>query len=186
MFLDILFDPVFFHSVHASFLCLQWTANWVMTLNLETGELTVREWDDGLRHSLFPPALSPPAQISLKEERRGEKKKKKNNKMTEMAGSRKTWFSLKSLSKQNLKQKNGNYLEEGQCFFSAIQIGNWERWSLNFLLEMHLLWGIRENCKGQIGDVIDYLWLWLFSREKERMLLITGLWKNLIKERKEW
>lgn len=119
MFLDILFDPVFFHSVHASFLCLQWTANWVMTLNLETGELTVREWDDGLRHSLFPPALSPPAQISLKEGRRGGKKKKKrNNKVTEMAGSRKTWFSLKSLSKQNLKQKMETIWKKGNVFFS--------------------------------------------------------------------
>lgn len=119
MFLDILFDPVFFHSVHASFLCLQWTANWVMTLNLETGELTVREWDDGLRHSLFPPALSPPAQISLKEERRGKKKKKKGTiKWLRWQGVERPDFHWNHFQSRIWSKKMETIWKKGNVFFS--------------------------------------------------------------------
>lgn len=148
-------------------------------LKLETDELWVKETTDTTT------AWPVPSQLSSFQLKNSSKKLKRNCKCLRRQGMRRPSFHWINFLLR-IWRKNGNEIfgRKASSFQISWEIGRNGAWTS--CLEMPLLWGIRENFKGQIGAVMDDLWLRLFSREEERMFLFSGSWKNLIKEGKEW
>lgn len=173
------FDTLFFLCVHELVSYFQGTKG-NECLKLGTGELCVRERDDEHNHSIACSSQFAPLQL---------KNSSKKWKGTASAWGAREWkdqFFTEFIFYAEFEEKNGNEIfgRKTSSFQFSWEIGRNGAWTS--CLEMPLLWGIRENFKGQIGAVMDDLWLWLFSGEEERMFLNSGSWKNLIKEGKEW